>query len=94
MPEHSIHDFTCNVAFWRTFKQVDDALDWWVRILGRKHRKVFHDIISAPIVGAVVSKSWEGAAAAGLHILIDEVCSKNKRALAKNASQQTTDKYA
>ena len=94
MPEHAIHDFTCSVIFGRTFKQVDNTLDWWVRVLGRRHRTVFHDSISGPIVGAIASQSLEGAAAAGLHIIIDSLCSKNKdieqllRILAKNASQR------
>ena len=59
-----------------------------------KHRTIFHDFISAPIVGAIASQSLEGATAAGLHILVDNACSKNRdfekllRILAKNTSKR------
>ena len=90
MPKHNIHNFVNKLLFGRKFEKVDKTLDYSVRFLGPSHRKVFHDYLTGPLVGAVVTQNLGGIAAAVVHISLDKFCTNNKsfEKLLKNLSNR------
>lgn len=80
MPKRQVHNYINKIFLGDNFSNVNKALDYPVKFLpGKKHRLLLHDIISAPIVGFLVSKNIKGAVAALSHITVDACCTKNKK---------------
>ena len=92
MPEHQIHEFVSQLIFGKPFSEVNRALDWPIKYLGSEHRRLFHDSLSAVVIGGIVTLSVFGSAAALIHIIVDGICSEHRdvervlRALARSAN--------
>jgi hypothetical protein len=52
-------------------------MDYPARFLGKKHRILFHDPLSALVIG-FVSEGYAGALSGLLHLATDKYCSKYK----------------
>jgi len=50
-------------------------IDYPVKFLGRKHRVLFHDPLSAAVIGYFVD-DYDGAYSGILHLAVDEICSE------------------
>lgn len=66
--------------------EVHRCIDWPYWFLGRRHRRLFHDPLSAGVLGAVVSMAYgkdpvSGALAAQAHIIQDHLGSAIRRAI-------------
>jgi hypothetical protein len=79
MPSHKVHEAVSRLLLGRAYPEVDDAIDEPYVLLGRAHRKLYHDPFSAMIVASIVSHDPNAKNAALLHILLDEACSKDGR---------------
>lgn len=79
MPNRQVHNFVNKILLGESYSKVSKLIDYPIKILpGPKHRVLFHDVISAPIVGTVVSRNIKGTVAALSHITVDACCTKNK----------------
>ncbi|MEM5835590.1 MAG: hypothetical protein QW040_01205 [Candidatus Aenigmatarchaeota archaeon] len=75
MPSRYIHKKISKTFINNSCEKTNRAIDYPVKILGKKHRILFHDPISALIVGFVCD-GVEGVASALLHLATDYYCSK------------------
>ncbi len=79
MPSHRIHRYVSKLLLGDAFSEVHVAIDAPYRILGRKHRRLFHSPKEAFVVG-YLSSTRPGAGLAGLlHSRLDQQCSKNRK---------------
>ena len=78
MPNLLVHEFIDEAFFGRSFKKLHRAMDKPVFYLGRTHRVLFHDPLSASFIAQKLYPNDEDAIlAAHYHILFDEECSKD-----------------
>lgn len=76
MPSHEVHRKVEELVFGRSFPKVDRAIDAPFLIMGRGHRKLFHDYLTAAYVSYVVC----GDPLPGvLHLTTDRLCSKDHK---------------
>jgi len=78
MPKHLVHHFVDKSILGKAYPSVHRALDYPTRFGVRPHRKLFHSVPEAVVVGAVASWSLGGGISGLLHILTDNLCSQNK----------------
>lgn len=78
MPSRRVHEAIDRVFLGRKFSQVHKLLDSPHRALGRKHRALFHDHLSASLIGYAVA-GWDGAMSALLHVAMDNLFTSVKR---------------
>jgi len=72
-----VHKAVDKFVFGRAFPKVHVELDRPAYVLGKKHRMLLHDPISAMLIGRSVAGE-KGATVALLHVVVDELC-KDKR---------------
>lgn len=78
MPNLLVHEFIDETFFGRSFKKLHRAIDKPVFYLGRRHRVLFHDPVSASLIAQKLYPNDKDAIlAAHYHILFDEECSKD-----------------
>ena len=77
MPSCYKHEKFSKLLVGYSCKRTHKLLDYPVRFLGKKHRKLFHDPISALVIG-FLSDGLNGSLSALSHIILDEAYSKNK----------------
>ncbi len=76
MPSHEVHSLISKALFGKSYREVDRAIDRPYKFLGRKHRKLFHDPISASVISYARCRSpFPGL----LHIYLDEICSRDAK---------------
>jgi len=84
-----VHRYADLVNFGKSYYKIHKEMDWPYKILGKDHRKFFHDPLSAPIIAERCYPGDPNAIeAAYLHILLDQLCSENpeyKKSLEKLA---------
>ncbi len=77
MPERRIHSWITRLLLGRGYDEVHRTLDYPSLFLGPRHRRLFHDSMDAVMIGYLIG-GLDGAVAAMLHILIDEICSSDE----------------
>ncbi|MEM5766425.1 MAG: hypothetical protein QW423_02220 [Candidatus Aenigmatarchaeota archaeon] len=75
MPSRYIHKKISKILTGKSCEKTNRTIDYPVKILGKKHRILFHDPISAFLIG-LVCDGKEGAVSALIHIATDNYCSK------------------
>lgn len=78
MPNRRLHRYTSQLLFGKSFDSIHQILDAPVKILGRRHRILFHDPVEAALIGYRLGGT-EAAEAALLHVIVDRVFSENKK---------------
>ena len=76
MPSRKVHEALDMLVFGKKHTRVHRALDMPSMWLGERHRVLFHDPVSALIIGSALDGS-EGALSALLHIYLDAYHDKN-----------------
>ena len=71
MPERYVHEKISRILLGKKYSKVHKIMDYPVRYLGRKHRILFHDILSASLIG-FLTYGWDGALAGILHLITDK----------------------
>ena len=78
LPGLEVHCHIDRIYLGRTFPKLHRALDRSVKVLGKRHRVLYHDYASAIVIA---KKEYPGdrdaERAAILHIQYDEICSKD-----------------
>jgi len=78
VPGWDVHAYADRVYFGRSYYKIHREMDWPYKILGKDHRKFFHDPISASIIAEQCYPGDPNAEeAAFLHIILDQLCSEN-----------------
>ena len=76
MPSHTVHTFMDRVFFGKSYWRLHDFIDSAYFVVGRWHRKYYHDFYSAITIGKnLYPNDSQASDAAVLHILLDDVCS-------------------
>jgi len=91
MPKGKTHEYICRMVLGKSYPMVDKVLDLPVVFLGRNHRKLFHSIPEAVILGLILTGHLNGSIAAVLHTTTDSVDSYAKRKikrLTKNGGEE------
>lgn len=73
-----VHNYVCRTILGKSYDEVNSAIDGPYKFLGKSHRVLFHDPISAVVVGFTNSKGFNGSLAGLLHVGVDWLCSQNK----------------
>jgi hypothetical protein len=75
MPSGRVHRGISEILLGEPCEKTNKVIDYPVRFLGRGHRVLFHDLISAIVLG-YLSDDLYGIPAGALHLGADKVCSK------------------
>ena len=75
MPERYVHKKLSELLFGDSCEATHAAIDEPVKELGRGHRKLYHDPISAGLIG-LVEDGYKGALSSTVHIITDN-CTSN-----------------
>jgi hypothetical protein len=75
---HDIHVFVDRTLFGKAYWKIHREMDWPYGFLGRRHRVLFHDPLTASAIARSCYPGDENAVLAALvHIEIDDLCSAN-----------------
>jgi hypothetical protein len=78
LPGWDVHTYADRVYFGKSYYRIHKEMDWPYKILGKDHRKFFHDPLNALIIAERCYPGDPNAEeAAYLHILLDQLCSEN-----------------
>lgn len=78
LPGWDVHRYADRVNFGKSYYKIHEEMDWPYKILGKDHRRFFHDPLNALIIAERCYPSDPKAVeAAYLHILLDQLCSEN-----------------
>lgn len=91
MPDRKIHERITELFLGEKFSNVHAAIDGPSSSLGPNHRRLFHDPETAALIGFEVA-GRDGALAAVLHILTDEVWDKDMEEIFKIAKGKVPKK--
>jgi hypothetical protein len=89
MPRHRVHEYVDRTILGRAHPKVHKALDAPIKLLGRKHRIVFHSLPEAFAIGTIAESSLEGGFAGILHVITDTQTTKHRHL--KNTLEQLTE---
>jgi hypothetical protein len=89
MPKHKVHTYVDRIVLGKPHPKVHKALDAPIKLLGRKHRVVFHSLPEAFAIGTIAESSLEGGFAGVLHVITDTQTTKHKQF--KNTLQQLAE---
>jgi hypothetical protein len=78
MPKHKVHLYVDRTVLGKAHPKVHKALDAPIKLLGKKHRVVFHSLPEAFAIGALAESSFEGGFAGVLHVITDTQTTKHK----------------
>jgi len=73
LPSRRVHNLVDKALLGRSYDSVHRAIDQPYKYLGKRHRILFHDPLTATLA------SGGKPAPATLHILLDNICSKDRR---------------
>jgi hypothetical protein len=89
MPGPEVHNYVDRVLFGRSYWRIHSSMDRPYKYIGRYHRVLFHDPLSATLIARKQYPNDPNAiAAAQCHIALDNICSRDrdlKRALERLA---------
>ncbi len=71
MPERYVHEKISRILLGKKYSEVHKIIDYPVKYLGRKHRILFHDILTASLIGFSIY-GYNGALAGILHLITDK----------------------
>ena len=78
MPSHRAHSYIDRIYLGKAYRKVHREMDWPYKIVGKDHRRYFHDIPNAWIIAEEEYPGDENAVASALlHIQYDKICSSN-----------------
>jgi hypothetical protein len=77
VPSRYTHRKISKILTGKSCESTHNLIDYPVRFLGKKHRILFHDPISALAIG-FLSDGLKGSISALAHLALDEAYSKNK----------------
>lgn len=77
MPSHRAHRYDSERTLGKPYNEVHTAIDRPFRWLGRKHRRLFHSVEEAYLLGALVGNDGMGGWAGVEHVLLDRVCTEH-----------------
>jgi len=77
MPSNHTHKKISKLLLGKNCRLTHEIIDYPVRFLGEKHRVLFHDPVSAAVIG-YVTNGPEGVYSGLLHLAADRICSKYK----------------
>ena len=83
MPKRKTHEDISRLLLGKSFSNVDKAMDWPARLMGRYHRRVLHTIPEGFIIGLLLTGNARGALAGALHVITDTVDSGAKKEIKK-----------
>ncbi|MHA1744064.1 MAG: hypothetical protein ACTSV6_07420 [Candidatus Heimdallarchaeota archaeon] len=75
MPDRYIHNKTTELLVGNKCDKTHKIIDYPVKYFGRKHRFLFHDPISASIIG-ILTNGYKGVCAGLSHIVLDYCCTE------------------
>jgi hypothetical protein len=80
MPDHDIHVFVDKTFFGKSYPLVQRVIDSAIAVAGYKHRKFFHTPVEAINIAKFLhSNDSDAISAAILHLIIDDMCSSDKK---------------
>ncbi|RLJ08627.1 MAG: hypothetical protein DRP12_00235 [Candidatus Aenigmatarchaeota archaeon] len=79
MPRHEVHRMVAKAVLGKAYPEVDRFLDWPYKILGPRHRVLFHDLKTTPAMVTLLTGDVRKGMAAAVHILLDKTFSKRTR---------------
>jgi hypothetical protein len=79
MPKNRTHGKISKLLLGKSFPEVDKALDFSSRVLGRSQRRVLHTLPEAILVGLIVSGQAKGCVSGAVHVIVDMVDSVAKK---------------
>lgn len=71
MPERYLHEKISKILLGGKYTEVHKIMDYPVKYLGRKHRILFHDILTASLIGFSIY-GYNGVIAGILHLIADK----------------------
>ena len=78
MPSHRVHRYVDQVFFGKQYVHLHVLLDAPYKMLGSRHRVLYHDFASAAVIGQKRYPSDPNAkSSAIMHIVTDRLCSSN-----------------
>jgi len=78
LPGWRVHVFVDKVFLGKSYRKIHEKMDAPVVFLGRGHRKLFHDPITASIIAnKYYPNDPKAVASANLHIALDKLCTAN-----------------
>jgi hypothetical protein len=89
MPKHKVHEYVDRRFLGKTYPKVHKALDAPIKLLGKKHRILFHSLPEAFAIGALTESSLKGGLAGVLHVITDTQTTKHKHF--KNTLEQLAE---
>jgi len=75
MPSNRTHAKISKILIGKECRKTNKIMDYPVRFLGKGHRILFHDVLSAASIG-YISDGYDGVYSGILHLGVDAVCSK------------------
>ena len=78
MPSRRVHRYVSRLLLGKSFDKVHRVIDAPYGLLGKKHRVLLHDPISAAMIGSTASRDRYAAFAALTHVAVDVMCSRNR----------------
>ena len=75
MPSRYIHNQISKILLGKECNRTHKVIDYPVRFLGRKHRILFHGLISSPTIGLFMD-GYKGIYAGLSHVALDYFCSE------------------
>jgi len=84
MPSRGLHRKLSKFLLGDDCNATHAAIDYPFRFIGRGHRRLFHDPLSAAIIGYVMD-SYKGVASAELHLMADKYLNPRYAKIAEKA---------
>ena len=78
MPSREVHRLISRIITGYDCDKTHAAIDWPYKYLGRKHRILFHDPVSAAIIG-YLNDGEEGAISGIAHVVADYLISSLRK---------------
>jgi len=83
MPKRKMHENVAKLVLGQSYPIVDAGLDWPVKLMGGSHRKLFHTLPQAFIIGLILTGDVKGGIAGVVHVITDNVDSGAKKEMSK-----------
>jgi hypothetical protein len=78
LPGWDVHLYIDRVFFGKSYYKIHRQIDWPFKIVGKDHRRFFHDPLSARIIAETCYPGDESAVLAAYgHIVLDKFCTEN-----------------
>jgi hypothetical protein len=78
LPKHKTHKSVDKIIFGKAYPEVHKAIDSGYAFLGPRHRRLFHTVPEAAIIGTLETGEIQGGVSGVVHVLLDRETSKHK----------------